>query len=102
MSSPSDPSAGSPLKGIAIGFLAYFLFSCGDAASKALGGRLPVTEIGFFSTLFAAVVLLLFTPRGESWRDAWRPRHPKLVMLRGICGATSGILAVYAFISLPF
>ena len=37
-------------KGVAIGFLAYFLFSCGDAASKALGGKLPVTEIGFFST----------------------------------------------------
>lgn len=106
MSSPSQSAAhspaSSPFKGIAIGFLSYFLFSCGDAASKALGGKLPVTEIGFFSTLFAAAVLLVFTPRGESWRDAWRPRHPKLVLMRGIFGATSGILAIYAFISLPF
>lgn len=92
----------SPYKGIAIGFLAYLLFSCGDAAAKALGGKLPVTEIGFFSTLFAAAILLLLTPRDESWRDAWRPRHPKLVLLRGIAGATSGILAIYAFVTLPF
>jgi len=91
-----------PYKGIAIGFLAYLLFSCGDAGAKALGGKLPVTEIGFFSTLFAALVLLVLRPRGERWRDAWRPRHPKLVLLRGLTGAAAGILAIYAFISLPF
>ena len=102
MSSPTHFSAASPFKGVAIGFLAYFLFSLGDTASKALGGRLPVTEIGFFTTLFAAVVLFALRPSGENWRDAWRPRHPKLVLLRGIFGAASGILAIYAFITLPF
>ncbi len=63
-------AAHSPIKGIALGFLAYFLFSCSDANVKALGGQLPVFEIGFFSTLFAALVLLFLKPRDERWRDA--------------------------------
>src|SRR5262245_2931211 len=62
--------APSPIKGIALGFLAYFLFSCSDANVKALGGHLPVFEIGFFQILFAALVLLFLKPRDERWRDA--------------------------------
>ncbi|MEZ5830334.1 MAG: DMT family transporter [Dongiaceae bacterium] len=95
-------AAPSPIKGIALGFLAYFLFSCSDANVKALGGRLPVFEIGFFSTLFAAAVLLLLKPRGERWRDAIYMHRPRLVALRGIAGASAGILGIYAFTHLPF
>jgi drug/metabolite transporter (DMT)-like permease len=95
-------AAHSPIKGIALGFLAYFLFSCSDANVKALGGRLPVFEIGFFSTLFAALVLLFLKPRDERWRDAIRVRRPGLVALRGIAGAAAGILSIYAFTTLPF
>ena len=75
-------AAHSPIKGIGLGFLAYFLFSCSDANVKALGGHLPVFEIGFFSTLFAALVLLFLKPRDERWRDAIRMRRPGLVALR--------------------
>lgn len=99
---PPAHHAPPPYRGIAIGFLAYFLFSCGDAGMKALGGRLPVYEIGFFCMLVSAAVLLILKPRDERWRDAWRPRHPKLVILRGLFGAASGILAVFAFTTLPF
>jgi drug/metabolite transporter (DMT)-like permease len=95
-------AAHSPIKGIALGFLAYFLFSCSDANVKALGGRLPVFEIGFFSTLFAALVLLFLKPRGERWRDAIYMHRPGLVALRGIAGAAAGILGIYAFTTLPF
>ena len=95
-------AAHSPIKGIALGFLAYFLFSCSDANVKALGGQLPVFEIGFFSTLFAALVLLFLKPRDERWRDAIRMRRPGLVALRGAAGATAGILGIYAFTTLPF
>ena len=100
----ANPSAAghSTAKGIAIGFLAYFLFSCGDASVKALGGHLPVFEIGFFSTLFAAIVLLFLRPRDERWRDAIYVRRWKLVILRGLMGAGAGILGVYAFTTLPF
>jgi S-adenosylmethionine uptake transporter len=52
--------------------------------------------------LVSACVLLVLRPRDERWRDAWRPRHPKLVILRGLAGAASGILAVFAFTTLPF
>ncbi len=96
--SPGHP----PIKGIALGFLAYFLFSCGDANVKAVGGHLPVFEIGFFSTLFAAFVLLFLRPRDERWRDAIRIRRPGLVALRGVAGAAAGILGIYAFTTLPF
>jgi drug/metabolite transporter (DMT)-like permease len=92
----------SPVKGIALGFLAYFLFSCSDANVKALGGELPVFEIGFFSTLFAALVLLFLKPRDERWRDAIHLRRPGLVALRGLAGAAAGILGIYAFTTLPF
>jgi drug/metabolite transporter (DMT)-like permease len=95
-------SSHTPIKGIALGFLAYFLFSCSDANVKALGGQLPVFEIGFFSTLFAALVLLFLKPRDERWRDAIYLRRPRLVLLRGIAGAASGILGIYAFTTLPF
>jgi len=97
--SPTHP----PIKGIALGFLAYFLFSCSDANVKALGGHhLPVFEIGFFSTLFAALVLLFLRPKDERWRDAVFVRRPMLVALRGIFGAAAGILGIYAFTTLPF
>lgn len=92
----------SPIKGIALGFLAYFLFSCSDANVKALGGQLPVFEIGFFSTLFAALVLLFLKPRDERWRDAIRVHRPGLVVLRGLAGAAAGILGIFAFTTLPF
>ena len=95
-------AAHSPLKGIGLGFLAYFLFSCSDANVKALGGHLPVFEIGFFSTLFAALVLLFLKPRDERWRDAIRMRRPGLVALRGLAGGVAGILGIYAFTTLPF
>ncbi len=87
--SPTHP----PIEGVALGFLAYFLFSCSDANVKALGGHLPVFEIGFFSTLFAALVLLFLRPRDERWRDAMHMRRPGLVALRGIAGAAAAFSA---------
>jgi S-adenosylmethionine uptake transporter len=95
-------STPSPIKGIALGFLAYFLFSCSDANVKALSGQLPVFEIGFFATLFSALVLLFLKPRNERWRDAILVHRKGLVALRGLTGATAGILGIFAFTTLPF
>ncbi|MBZ0229411.1 MAG: DMT family transporter [Bauldia sp.] len=89
------------LKGVALGFLTYALFSSADATIKSLGGALPVVEIVFFATLFSSVVILFLRPRGERWRDTFRMHHPKRVMLRAACGIIAGIGSVFAFTTIP-
>ena len=69
---------------------------------KALGGRLPIFEIGFFVTLFAVVATPFGRGPGEQWRDTFRMRRPALVLLRAASGTVAGILGVIAFTSLPF
>ena len=90
------------LRGIVLGFLSYAVFSWGDAAVKALGGRLPVFEISFFVTLFALIALPAVRPRHENWRDMFRMHRPGLILLRSVSGMTAGILGVVAFTTLPF
>ncbi|BDA86249.1 membrane protein [Aureimonas sp. SA4125] len=87
--------------GILLGFLSYFVYACSDALIKYLGGHLPVFEIGFFTSVFAILPALLTKERGDSWKSALVPRHPKLVLLRMTSGTAGGILAVVAFTSLP-
>jgi S-adenosylmethionine uptake transporter len=89
------------VKGILLGLLAYAVFSCGDAIIRSLGGRLPVFEIGFFVTLFACLTVPFVRPPSERWRDIFRMHRPWLVVLRAIAGAGGGVLAVYAFTTLP-
>ncbi len=89
------------LKGVALGFLTYGLFSSADALIKSLGGELPVTEIVFLATLTSFIVILILRPRGERWRDMFRMNHPKRVMLRAACGIISGIGATFAFVTIP-
>ncbi len=89
------------IRGIALGFFTYAVFSSADALVKSLGGQLPVMEIVFFATLFSFVVILLLRPRGERWRDMFRMRHPKRVALRASCGIISGIGSTLAFTTIP-
>jgi drug/metabolite transporter (DMT)-like permease len=89
-------------KGIILGFVAYGVFSCGDAAVKALGGHLSIFEIGFFAGLFALFAIPFAKPRGEPWRETFRVRRPGLVILRATTGTTAGILGVFSFTTLPF
>ena len=89
------------LKGVALGFLTYGLFSSADALIKSLGGELPVTEIVFLATLTSFIVILVLRPRGERWRDMFRMNHPKRVLLRAACGIVSGIGATFAFVTIP-
>jgi drug/metabolite transporter (DMT)-like permease len=88
-------------KGVLLAFLTYALFSTADAAVKGLGGMMPVTEIVFLVTLSQFLVILLLRPPGERWRDILRMNHPKWVMLRAFCGATSAICSTYAFTTVP-
>src|SRR4051812_18355152 len=89
------------LKGVALGFFTYALFSWCDALVKGLGGQMPVFEIVFFATLAQCVVILFLRPRGERWRDIFRMNHPKRVMLRAFCGVIAGIGSTFAFTTIP-
>ncbi len=91
------------IKGVASGFLAYSLFSWGDASVKALTGGPSVFEIGFFVTLFGLVIIIPFgRPPGERWRDLFRMNHPRLVITRTIAGIIAGLCGILAFTTIPF
>lgn len=87
--------------GILLALLAYAVYSWSDASMKALGGGLPVFEIGFFSMLVCSVCIVLTTPRDESWRHFWRMKRPWAVQARAISGATASMLSVLAFTTIP-
>jgi S-adenosylmethionine uptake transporter len=89
------------LRGVALGFFTYAMFSSADALIKSLGGELPVMEIVFLATLASFAVILCLRPRGERWRDMFRMNHPKRVMLRATCGIVAGIGSTFAFTTIP-
>jgi drug/metabolite transporter (DMT)-like permease len=89
------------LQGVAVGFLAYGLFSCADASIKAVGADLPVFEITFFVTLFSFGTFAFGKPAHEHWHEMFRMNRPWLVVARAACGILAGIGGVYAFTTLP-
>jgi S-adenosylmethionine uptake transporter len=89
------------VKGISFGFLAMAIFACGDAGVKAIGDRMTVFEIGFFTTAFACVALPFVRQPHERWRDMFRMHRPGLVMLRTVAGVLAGIFTIIAFTTLP-
>jgi S-adenosylmethionine uptake transporter len=90
------------VKGILLGFLAMAIFSCGDAAIKAIGDRMTVFEISFFATVFACIALPFVRQPHERWRDMFRMHRPGLVMVRVVAGLLAGLFSIYAFTTLPF
>jgi len=87
--------------GILLALLAYAVYSWSDASIKALGGELPVFEIGFFVMLVCSICIVLTTPREESWLHFWRMKRPWAVQTRAISGATASLLSVVAFTTIP-
>jgi hypothetical protein len=72
------------VKGILLGFISYAIFSGGDASVKALGGRLSVFEIAFFTTAFAFVALPFVRHPSERWRDMFKMHRPGMVLTRTV------------------
>jgi S-adenosylmethionine uptake transporter len=89
------------INGIAVGFLAYGLFSTADACIKALGGSLSVFEIIFFITVGHFLTIGVAKPAGENWRHIFRMNRPGLVGIRAVCAVGAGLCGVYAFTTLP-
>lgn len=90
------------IRGVLAGFLAYGLFSCADATVKAMGGSLSVFQIGFFLTLASSSTFGFSRAKSERWVDVFRMNRPWLVFLRAFTGIMGGLMAVYAFTTLPF
>jgi S-adenosylmethionine uptake transporter len=90
------------VKGILLGFLAMAIFSCGDAGVKAIGSRMTVFEISFFTTAFACVAVPFARHPSERWRDMFKMHRPGLVLLRTLVGVLAGLFSVYSFTTLPF
>lgn len=87
--------------GIVLALTGYAVYAWGDGIIKSFGGKLTVFEIGFFNFLFAAVFLFFLTPEGESWGYFWRMKRPWAVHARAVFGLAGGILAVFAFTTIP-
>jgi S-adenosylmethionine uptake transporter len=90
------------VKGILLGFLAMAIFSFGDAGIKAIGDRMTVFEISFFTTAFACIALPFARAPHERWRDMFRMHRPGLVMVRVVAGIFAGLFSIVAFTTLPF
>jgi drug/metabolite transporter (DMT)-like permease len=91
------------LKGVAVGFLSYLLFSSADACIKALGGLgMSVFEILFLVTLVSFSTFGFGKPATEKWSEIFQLQRPGLVLVRAIGGTMAGLLGVYAFTTLPF
>lgn len=88
--------------GVLLALLAYATFSWGDALIKGVGGAVPVFQIAFFVTLFAAAPILFTGSTQDRWRDFWRMQRPWAVQARAVSGTTAGILGIYAFTTIPF
>ncbi|MCX5494137.1 DMT family transporter [Kaistia dalseonensis] len=89
------------LRGVAIGFLTYAVFSCADAAMKASGGQLHVFQLSFIVTIFSSIVVFFAKPKTEQWSDMFRMRQPGLVLLRAALGIVAGLFSAFAFTTLP-
>ena len=87
--------------GILLALLAYAVYSWSDASIKALGGGMPVFEIGFFIMLVCSICIVLTTPKDENWLHFWRMKRPCAVQARAISGAAASMLGVVAFTTIP-
>ena len=87
--------------GAVLAFGAYTLLSFGDALVKSVGGKVPVFEIGFFTTGTALILVVLLKPRRQSWRDALRMKRPAAVLARAVAGLSASLLGIIAFTRLP-
>ena len=91
------------LKGVAVGFLSYLLFSSADSCIKALGGLgMPIFEILFLVTLATFSTIGFAKPKTEKWSEIFQLHQPGLVLARALCGTLAGLLGVYAFTTLAF
>ena len=85
--------ADNPLRGILLSVSACSIFAVADVTAKFLSTGLPIIEITWirYVLFFGMAAILAARAPGR----AFRPRHPKLQILRGVCVTGSSVLFVY-------
>ena len=88
------------LKGAALSLAAFGIYATHDVVVKFLGGSYNAVQIIFFSGLlsFPLVSAMLL---GDKRDENLVPRHPGWSLLRAVSAVISGVLAFYAFSTLP-
>ena len=88
------------VSGVLLALLGFLLFATSDAVVKTLTARYSVFQLIPVHVAFAALPLLVSTVRAGDLR-VLRPRHPRLVALRGLLAGVGTVLNFYAFSTLP-
>jgi len=81
--------------------LSAFFFSLMSWLAKVAQESLPVIEVVFFRSFFAALVLLAIRRRRKKAGEPFWGRQQRLLFIRGVLGTISLILYFYALDGLP-
>ncbi len=77
--------------------LAEFIFACGWAMIKWVGGRMPVFEVVFFRALLSLIILVLIM----FWRgSSFYGKNHKLLFLRSVFGFLGIVTSFFAMIKM--
>jgi drug/metabolite transporter (DMT)-like permease len=90
---PSLSPFDNPLRGIALTASACAVFAVADVTSKFLSAGLPIIEIQWIRYVLFLGMAIVLTARTPG--RPWRPRNPKLQIVRGLCVTSSSVLFVY-------
>ncbi|PLL11981.1 EamA/RhaT family transporter [Tabrizicola sp. TH137] len=90
----------SNLKGAALSLAAFGIYATHDVVVKYLGGTFSAVQIIFFSGLLSFPLLSVML-MGDRRDENLVPRHPWWSLLRALSAVISGVLAFYAFSTLP-
>jgi drug/metabolite transporter (DMT)-like permease len=99
LAGPSSVPRRSP-GGVLLALLGFLLFATSDAVVKTLTTRYSVFQLIPVHVAFAALPVLVSTARAGDLQ-VLRPRHPRLVALRGLLAGAGTVFNFYAFSTLP-
>ena len=85
--------ADNPLRGITLTVSACLVFAVADVTAKYLSTGLPIIEITWIRYILFVGMAAVMAARAPG--RIFRPRNPKLQVLRGLCVTGSSVLFVY-------
>lgn len=87
--------------GIVFALAAYAAYSFADAIIKGFGQSISAYQIGFITTVFSVIPVLLTKPRDERLGEMFRTGRGLLLHLRAAISVASTVLVIHAFTTIP-